>query len=194
MRQEQRVGLVALADRLDRVEILRDQDQLHHFGGGCAVDDLLELLDRALQPLDDRLALIGDALPLQRLALGFGLGLLHHQDLLGFAAGIGGDLLALRRVDVVHRRLHLGVGDDVGDQHVDDLVAEAGHVGVELLLHRRGDAGLAGEHLVERHAGHMAENDLLDIGLDLLDRIGELVEGVEDLVGAHRDSAPRSEW
>src|ERR1700731_1017969 len=60
----------------------------------------------------------------------------------------------------------------------DDLVAEAGHVGVELLLHGSGDAGLAGENLIQRHAGHMAENDLLDIGLDLLHRVGQLVEGI----------------
>jgi hypothetical protein len=60
----------------------------------------------------------------------------------------------------------------------DDLVAEAGHVGVELLLHGSGDAGLAGENLIQRHAGHMAENELLDIGLDLLHRVGQLVEGI----------------
>ena len=123
--------------------------------------------------------------PCSALLSRFGFGLLHHQDLLRLAAGVGGDLLALRGVDVVHRRLHFRVRHDVGDQHVDDLVAEARHVGVELLLHGSGDAGLAGEHLVERHAGHMAENDLLDIGLDLLHRVGELVEGVVDLFRAN---------
>ena len=101
------------------------------------------MLDRVLQALDDGLALVGDALALQRFAFRFGLGLLDHEDLLGFAAGGGGDLLALRGVDVVHRRLHLRVGNDVGDEHVDDLVAEGGHVGVELLLDGGGDAGLA---------------------------------------------------
>ena len=99
--------------------------------------------------------------PLQRLALRFGFGLLHYQDLLGFAAGVGRNLLALRRVDVVHRRLHLRVRHDVGDEHIDDLVAEARHVGIELLLDGGGDPGLAGEDLVERHAGHVAENYVL---------------------------------
>ena len=59
--------------------------------------------------------------PCKRLALRLGLGLLHHQNFLRLAARVGGDLFALRGVDVVHRRLHLGVGDDVGDQHIDDL-------------------------------------------------------------------------
>jgi hypothetical protein len=156
--QEQRVGLVHFADRFDRVEILRDHHKLHHVRGGRAGDGFLKLLDRALQAFDDCAALVGDALALQRLALRFRFGLLHHQDLLRLAAGVGGDLLALRGVDVVHRRFHFRVRHDVGDEHVDDLVAEARHVGVELLLHGSGNAGLAGEHLVERHAGHMAEN------------------------------------
>ncbi len=100
--------------------------------------------------------MIRDALALQRLALRFGFGLLDHQNLLGFAAGGGGDLLPLRRVDVVHGGFHLLVGNDIGHQHVDDLVSEAGHVVIEFMLHRGRDAGLAGEHVVERHAGNMA--------------------------------------
>jgi hypothetical protein len=74
---------------------------------------------------------------------------------------------------------------DVGDEHIDDLVAEAGHVGVELLLHGGGDAGLAGEDLVEHHAGHVSEDHLLHIRLDLLHRVGQLIEGVVHFFRTH---------
>ena len=116
-----RVGLALFADRFERVEILGHQHQLHDLPGAGVADRLLELLDRAAQPLDDRLALIGDALALQGLALGLGLRLLDHQDFFRLAARGGRDLLALGGVDVVHRRFDLGVGDDVGHQHIDDL-------------------------------------------------------------------------
>jgi hypothetical protein len=99
-----------------------------------------------------------------------------------FAAGVGGDLLALRGVDVVHGGFDLFVGDDVGHEDVDDLIAEAGHVGIELELDGRGDGGLGGEDFVQGHAGDVAEDDLLDVGLDLGDGIGQTVEGVVDLL------------
>ncbi len=107
--------------------------------GGRTIDNLLELLDGNLQAFDDRLALVGDSLSLQRLAFRFRLGLLDHQNLLRLAAGISGHLFALRRVDVVHRRLDLRIGNNIGHQHIDDLIAEGRHVGIEFLLHRRGD-------------------------------------------------------
>jgi hypothetical protein len=75
MRQEERIRLVAFADRFDRVEILRHQNERYDVRGRCGTDGFLELFDRTLQPLDNGLALIGDALPLQRLALGSGFGL-----------------------------------------------------------------------------------------------------------------------
>ena len=43
---------------------------------------------------------------------------------------------------------------------------------------------LRGEDLVERHAGNVAENNLLDVGLDLRHRVGEFVVGVVDLFWA----------
>ncbi|HVC46397.1 MAG TPA: hypothetical protein VND90_04040 [Terracidiphilus sp.] len=42
--------------------------------------------------------------PLQRLALRFGLGLLHHQNLVRLTARRGRHLLALRRAHFSHRR------------------------------------------------------------------------------------------
>ena len=94
-------------------------------------------------------------------------------------------LLALSGVDVVHCGLDLLVGNDIGDQHVDDLVSEGGHVGVEFLLDGGSDAGLRREYLIERHAGNVAQNHLLDVRLDLRDRIGELVERVVYALGAN---------
>ena len=58
MRQKQRVGSVALADRLQSIEILSDHHQLHDFFRGRAVDDFLKLFYRNLEPLDDGLPLI----------------------------------------------------------------------------------------------------------------------------------------
>ncbi len=136
----------------------------------------LELLDRALQSLDDGLALVGDALPLKRLALGFGFRLLDHENLFSLASGIRRDLLALRRIDVIHGRFHLGIGNDVGHQHVHDFVSERRHIGVEFFFHRQGNSGLACENLIERHPRDVTENDLLDVGLNLLRGIGQLVK------------------
>jgi hypothetical protein len=68
----------------------------------------------ACRPL--MMACAGDAVALQRFRFGFGFGLLDLENLVGFAAGLGRDLLALRGVDVVHGGFDFGVGNDVGDQ------------------------------------------------------------------------------
>ena len=39
-RQEQSIGLVCLADGFEHIEILSDENQLHHFCGGGAADAL----------------------------------------------------------------------------------------------------------------------------------------------------------
>ena len=168
MRQEKRIGFVAFADGFQRIEILGNQHQLHDFRSCCASDGFLKLFDRTLKSFDNGLPLVGDALPLQRFTFRFGFGFFDDQNFLGFAARVGGDLFALRGVDIVHRRFDFGIGNDIGHQHIDDFIAKARHIGVQFLLNRRGDSGLAGENLVERHARNMAEDDLLDIGLDLL--------------------------
>src|SRR5579871_3686388 len=183
--QEERVGFVAFADGLERVEVLRHQNKLHDFARGRAFDCLLELLDRGLEAFDNGAALVGNSLPLQCLAFGFGLGFLDDKNLVGFTASAGGDLFALSGVDVVHGGLDLGVRHDIGDENVDDLVAECSHVGVEFLLDGGSDAGLRCEDLVESHAGNVPEDDLLNIGLDLRHGIGEAIVGVVDFLGPH---------
>src|SRR5215472_8275173 len=110
MGEEERACLVVLTDGLEGVKVLRNQHELHDFLRRRAFDGLLELLHRGLEALDDGLALVGDALPLESLALGFGFGLLDDEDLLGFAAGVGGHLLALRGIDIVHGDLTLESG------------------------------------------------------------------------------------
>ncbi len=121
-------------------------------------------------------------LPCRGFGFGFGLGLLDLEDFLGFAAGLGGDLRALRGVDVVHRGFDFDVGDDVGDQRGEDVEAEAGHDGVELVLDCYRDARLLLEGFVEGELGDVAEDAVEDEGLDLLLRCGEAVEGVVDFV------------
>ena len=64
-------------------------------------------------------------------------------------------------------------------------IAEGRHIDVELLLDRRRYARLAGENLVERHARHMAEHHLFDIGLNLRPRVGQAVIGGIGLLRPH---------
>ena len=111
--------------------------------------------------------MIGNALPLQSFAFCFGFGLFHDENLFGFASRVCGDLFALCGIDIVHGRLHLGIGNNIGHQHIDDFIAKAGHIGIQLLLHGGGNPRLAGKHLVESHARNMSEDDLLDIRLNL---------------------------
>src|SRR5208283_5922496 len=133
--------------------------------------------DGIFQTGDDRSALIGDAFTLQSLGFGFRLGLFHQQQLVGFGAGDGSFAFALGGVDVVHGGFHFWVGDDVGDEHLDDVVAVFVHGGIERVAQILGDIGLVEEGVVELHFGDVAEDDVVDHGLDLLHGIGELVEG-----------------
>ncbi len=180
--EEEGVGAAAGADIPESVEVLGEEDEGHDFAGGGAGDAVLEVFDGGGEAVDDGLAFAGDAVALQSFGFGFGLGLLDLEDLLGLAAGLGGDLGSLRGVDVVHRGFDLDVGDDVGDQGGEDVEAEAGHDGVELVLDGDGDAGLLLEGFVEGELGDVAEDGVEDEGLDLLLGGGEAVEGVVDLV------------
>ena len=180
--QEEGVGAAARADVAQGVEVLGEQDEGHDVFGGGAGDALLEVLDGGGEAVDDGLALGGDALALEGLGFGFGLGLLDLEDLFGLTAGLGRDLRALGGVDVVHRGLDLDVGDDVGDERGEDVEAEVGHDLIELDFDGDGDAGLLLEGLVEGELGDVAEDAVEDEGLDLLLRRAELVEGVGDLV------------
>jgi len=118
---------------------LRHQDHGHYVLRGCALDGGFEFLHRRLQAFDDGLTLAGGAFALQRLRLGFSLGLLDLKDFVGFAAGLRSDLLALRGVDVVHCGFDLGVGNDVSDQRAQNVVAEVVHDFVEIALDGAGD-------------------------------------------------------
>ena len=185
--QEDDLGASVGAHLLDGVEVLGHHDQVHDVGGGSTVDGVLELGDRFAQTVDDGFPLVGDALTLELLALGFGFGLLDLEDLVGFTTLLGGDTLASGGVDLVHGSLDLGVGVDVGDLDVDDLVAEVVHGAGELLLDGAGDLLLVGEHVVEFDLGHLGADLVENVGLDLAFRIAEAIEGLlgagfEDLV------------
>src|SRR5208283_2102757 len=141
-----------------------------------------ELLDRCLQALDDGLALAGDAIALQGLRFGFGFGLLHLENLVGFAAGLRRNLLALRGIDVVHGGFDLGVGHDVRDESAENVVAEGVHHDVEVFFDGGGNLLHLLEGLVEGERGHVAEDGVEDVALNLGLRIAELVIGVKDLL------------
>ena len=143
------------------------------------------------QSVDDGAALLGDAFALEVLGFRLGLGVLHHQDLVGLALRGRGDLQALLRLDFVHRRLDVVGRIDVGDERVGDLEAVDLHRHVELALHRGADVVLLLEHLVEVHLRNLGAHDVEDIGLDLLDVVLELVVGIRlaalDDAELHRD-------
>jgi hypothetical protein len=128
------------------------------------------------------LALVGDAFALKALGFGVRFRLFHQQQLFGFAARYGGFALALRGVDVVHRRFHFVVGDEVGDQRFHDRIAKLAHGCVEVVFHVDGDLRLLVEGFVESHLGNVAENHVVDERFDLLDGVGEFVKGVVDVV------------
>ena len=141
----------------------------------------------SLSPFGDRLALLGDALALQAHRLLLALGLHDRQSLLGVALGGRRDLIALRRIDVVHRVLDPLVGLDVGDQRLDDLVAVLGHLAVQRVLDVHRDRVGVGVGLVQTHAGDVRPNDVERIGLDLDLRVVELVVRVLHLLGVGAD-------
>ena len=191
MRHQDRVRLVLRADFFHRVQILRNQHQHHHVFGRRALDGMRERLHRLLQPVNDGLALVGDALALQRLAEGFGLGLLHFQNLLGFPAGVGRDLLALGGVDLIHRRLHFCVGLDVGDQRLVNGVAVSLHHIGEAVANGRRDLSLLQESIVQIHLGHVPKDDVEYVRRYLTAGAGQLVERFVHMLGddviLHRD-------
>ena len=132
--------------------------------------------------------------PCRRLRLGFGLGLLHLENLVGLAAGLGRDLLALRGVDVVHGGLHLGVGNDVGDQRAQNVVAEGVHHLVEISLDGAGDLLHLLEGFVESERGHVAEDGVEDVALDLALRIRSACSRRRRPSPRPPGTAPRREW
>ena len=129
----------------------------------------------SFQAGDDGFALVGDAFALEAFGFGFRFSLLDEEHLVGFGAGDGGFAFALRGVDVIHCGFYFEVGDDVGDEDFDDGVAVLLHGSVEVVAQIGGDGGLIEEGIVELHFGDVAEDDVIDHGLDLLDGIGKLV-------------------
>ena len=107
--------------------------------------------------------------------------MLDFEDFVGFAAGLSGDLLALRGVDIVHGGFYFGVRNDVGDQRAQNVVAEVIHYFVEIALDGAGDLLHLLEGFVEGEGGHVAEDGVEDVALDLALRIAEFVVSVKDL-------------
>ena len=132
-----------------------------------------------LEAQDDGGALLGDAFALEGSGLGFGL--FDLENFFGLAAGLGGGLLALGGVDVVHSGFDFGVGNDVGDQRFEDVVAEFAHDDVQLAFNGRGNLRLLLEGLIEGEGGHVVEDGVEDVALDLFLRGAELVVSLEDL-------------
>lgn len=171
------LGVAGSGDILEGVEVLGHENQIHDLAGvDLTVQSFLELGDRLLESLDDRLTLIGDTLTLELLALGLGFRLLDRQDLLGFTTLFGSNTLTTSSVDLVHRNLDLLVRVDVGDLDIDDLIAEVVHGACELLLDRAGDPLLVGEDVVEIDLGHLGADLIKDVGLDLAFRVAQPVE------------------
>src|ERR1700730_4195081 len=114
MRDQNRVAVIVSRDFLQRVEVLGHQDQLHDILWRGTLHGFGEIFDGVFQAGDNRLALIGDAFSLEALGLGLRLRLLDEKQLVGLGAGNGRFALALGGVYIIHRGLHLLIGDNVG--------------------------------------------------------------------------------
>mmetsp|Transcript_9302 Transcript_9302/g.36168 ORF Transcript_9302/g.36168 Transcript_9302/m.36168 type:complete len:342 (-) Transcript_9302:144-1169(-) len=186
-RHEDRAVTGGGTDVLHGVKVLGHHHHLHDVLGGDVGDVLLEVHHALPQAVDDRLPLTRDTGTRQVLGLRVRLCRLDDHDLLSLGAVLRGDAGALRGVDLVHRRLHLVIGRDVGDERLDDGVAELGHGLLEHVLDLDGDLFLGGEDVVQVDPGHRRADDVEDVGSDLLPGIGELVEGVVHAGGLAED-------
>src|SRR4029077_14632280 len=68
--------------------------------------------------------------------------------------------------------------DHVSDQHLRNAVAEGLHGRLQLHLHVHGDLRLLEKHIIQNHPGHVPEDHVVDVGLDLSFGVRQLVEGV----------------
>ena len=108
--------LYLTADVFEGVKVLSHQDELEHVASRRSVHSLAEILDAVTKTVDDRLALARDTDTMEAVGLGLAFGLLHQQDLVGFALLFGRLAQSLSGVDLVHRLLDAAVRIDVVDQ------------------------------------------------------------------------------
>mmetsp|Transcript_11688 Transcript_11688/g.32996 ORF Transcript_11688/g.32996 Transcript_11688/m.32996 type:complete len:241 (+) Transcript_11688:1611-2333(+) len=117
-------------------------------------------------------------LPGQVLGLCVRLGSLDNADLLPLRVLVRRQPQPLRRVDLVHRRFHLGRRLDVRDQRLNDGVPKARHRLGQLCLDRQGNLLLGQKHLVQRDLRHLRAHLVKHVRHDLRARIGQLVKRV----------------
>ncbi len=146
---------------------------------------MLKRFYRFTQSINDGFALIGNTLALQGFALGFGLGLLDLEDLFGLAARLGGHLLALRGVDIVHGRFDLGIRVHIGHQGFNDSVAKIIHHGREFTLDGVGDIVFFLEYIIQVHFGNVGAHGIKDVRCNLVAGRLQLVIGRINLALYH---------
>mmetsp|Transcript_24740 Transcript_24740/g.52736 ORF Transcript_24740/g.52736 Transcript_24740/m.52736 type:complete len:247 (-) Transcript_24740:248-988(-) len=169
----------------ERVEVLAQEQNVHHVLRLRPPHLLAKFRHGRLQPLHDGLPLPSHAQSGQVPGLRLRLGVLHLADLVGLRL-VGRRLLqAPRGVDLVHRRLDLRVGGEVGHEGVHNAVPVILHDGLELLQHGLSDVVLGLERLVQLHAGDGGPDDVVHVRLDLAGGAREAVPRVVGGLGHH---------
>src|SRR5277367_3090664 len=187
MRHQDHLAARRDADLLQRVEILRHEDELQNLRRGDAADRFGESRDGLPQAVDDGTALLGDTFALKALRFRFGFRVLDDEDLVRLAFGGGRDLQALLRLDLVHRRFNVVGRIDVGHERVGNFEAVDFHRNVEFAFDREAHVVLLVEHFVERHLRHLRAHDVEYIGPDLLYVVLKLVIGIRLVAFDHAE-------
>mmetsp|Transcript_8283 Transcript_8283/g.31148 ORF Transcript_8283/g.31148 Transcript_8283/m.31148 type:complete len:340 (+) Transcript_8283:2857-3876(+) len=174
--QEDRGSAWVASNLLQHIEILGEQQQVHHISWLRALHVVCEHQDGVAKAVDDGFPLPRDAGSREVLGLCVRLCCLDLQDLVGFGLLRGRLLQALGLVDPVHRVFDSHVRGEIGHQRLDYSVAILLHDLLQGLSHVGRDLLFAFEGIVEVEARDGGADNVVDVGRDLLVGVGKLVE------------------
>ena len=118
---------------------------------------------------------------MQKILLRLRFGRFHHTDPICLGLVAGGDPEPLGGVNGVHGLLYPFIGHDVCHQRFDDDETELVHDATDTLPDAFGDVVFLLENVVEIDAGDSRSHRVLYIGPDLLMRITQTVESLNDV-------------
>mmetsp|Transcript_36718 Transcript_36718/g.79513 ORF Transcript_36718/g.79513 Transcript_36718/m.79513 type:complete len:329 (-) Transcript_36718:75-1061(-) len=184
VRQEDSLCLGIGSDVAQGLEVLGDEQQ---FGDLLGAELLAAAVGDGLsQTVDDGPTLASDTLTLQLGGIGRCFSSLHDPNLLGFGGHNSRITKALLLVDLVHGLHHFPVWHHLGHQGLVDLETVVTHLYQQLLLDLVRDVVLLLKGLIQGHVWDRRSDHVRDVGVDLGMDVGQLVHGIDDIVGLHR--------